>query len=195
MASNSSRHIITIAGRPGSGKSSTAKTIAAKLGFKHFSSGELFRTLAKEHGGEVLQANVQAEKNAKIDHLVDEKLRDIYATEDNIVIDSRIAWHWMPLSFKVFLDLDLETAAQRILQELHERRDANENIPQDANTYSQALKERLDSENRRYMMLYNINPSDMSNYNLVVDTKSNNLKAVVSQIISAYKQWLKNKRE
>ncbi|MGZ6005361.1 MAG: nucleoside monophosphate kinase, partial [Candidatus Saccharimonadales bacterium] len=51
------RQIITIAGRPGSGKSTTAKMVASKLSFEHFSSGDLFRAIAKEWGIDVLQAN------------------------------------------------------------------------------------------------------------------------------------------
>jgi cytidylate kinase len=53
------KHIITIGGRPSSGKSSTAKAVAAALGYDHFSSGDLFRQLGKEHGIDVLQANIQ----------------------------------------------------------------------------------------------------------------------------------------
>ena len=72
------KNIITVAGRPGSGKSSTAKLVANQLGFEHFSSGDLFRSVAKERGVDVLQANLSAEENADIDHLVDGRLREIY---------------------------------------------------------------------------------------------------------------------
>jgi hypothetical protein len=44
------KHILTLAGAIGSGKSSTAKRVAAELGYRHFSSGDLFRTIAKELG-------------------------------------------------------------------------------------------------------------------------------------------------
>src|SRR2546422_795855 len=37
MQSPQKKHIITIAGRPGSGKSTTSKTIAEELGYEHFS--------------------------------------------------------------------------------------------------------------------------------------------------------------
>ena len=43
------KEIITIAGANGSGKSSTAKKIAQQLGFKHLSSGDLMRQIAKEN--------------------------------------------------------------------------------------------------------------------------------------------------
>lgn len=183
------KHIITIAGRPGSGKSSTAKNVAAKLGYKHFSSGDFFRSLAKEMGADVLQANLSAEGNYEIDHLVDARLQEMNDSEDNLVVDSRIAWHWMPDSFKVFLDLDLEVAATRILKALEERKEVNEDIPIDAKAYAKVLKDRLASENRRYESLYKINPGDLTNYDLVIDTNKNNLKEVIDIILTSYKKW------
>ena len=101
------KHIITIAGKPGSGKSTTSKAVAHSLGFTHFSSGDFFRAIGKERGIDVFQANLVAEAEEDIDHLVDEKLRTLGENEDNMVIDSRMAWHWMPYSFRVYLDLDL----------------------------------------------------------------------------------------
>lgn len=183
------KHIITIAGRPGSGKSSTAKTVAAKLGYRHFSSGELFRELAKKRGVDVLQANLKAEGNYEIDHLVDGRLKQMNNSEDNIVIDSRTAWHWMPNSFKVFLDLELETAAQRIIKKLEDRKEVNENIPKSAVEYAKTLKKRLASENRRYETLYNIDPGKLTNYDLVIDTGKNDLTEVVETILREYKDW------
>lgn len=185
------QQIITIAGRPGSGKSTTAKTVAAQLGFRHFSSGDLFRALAKERGVDVLQANVTAEENAEIDHLVDGRLQEIGANEDRLVIDSRTAWHWIPGSFKVFLDLDLEVAARRILNGMDDARLASEHIHRDPAEYALLLERRLASETRRYKKLYGIDPYDMSNYNLVVDSATNNLNQVVELVLSGFKDWLK----
>lgn len=185
------KHIITIAGRPGSGKSTTAKGLASSLGYEHFSSGDLFRAIAKEQGVDVLQANLAAEQEATIDHLVDQRLRDIGANEDEKVIDSRMAWHWMPNSFKVYLDLDLLTAAERSLggrdMDLH-----NEDVPESHQEYAEALQQRLDSEARRYKSLYNVNPYDMTNYDLVVDTAANNSEQVLELILKSFDQWLKS---
>src|SRR3954454_17166068 len=103
------RQIITIAGSPGSGKSSTARGIAGALGFQHYSSGDLFRQLAAQRGESVEATNISAEIQRDIDHNVDALLQEMYRTEDKLVIDSRMAWHWMPSSFKVFLLLDPDT--------------------------------------------------------------------------------------
>lgn len=185
------KQIITIAGRPGSGKSSTAKGVTALLGFQHFSSGDLFRALAKEQGIDLMQANLTAEENTEVDKLVDARLREIGANEDQLVIDSRIAWHWIPASFKVFLDLDLETAARRILDDMDDIRLASEHIHRDPVEYAQILQKRLESENRRYKALYNIDPYDMSNYDLVIDTAANDLEKAIEQIVQGFRSWLK----
>lgn len=184
------KHIITIAGRPGSGKSSVTKAVAQKLGYDHFSSGDLFRKLAGERGIELLKANLSTEENSELDHLVDGRLREIGEQEGELVIDSRTAWHWIPKSFKVFLDLDLEVAAQRIIATHAHRNEANEDIPKDTVIYAGILKQRLDSENRRYKNLYDIDPNDKQHYDLVVDTAANNISEVVDQIVQQYKVWL-----
>jgi cytidylate kinase len=186
------KQIITIAGRPGSGKSTTAKNIAATLGFEHFSSGDLFREAAKKQGKDVLSANQDAEKAegvSPIDHLVDQRLREIGESNNQIVIDSRTAWHWIPNSFRVFLDLDLQTAAGRILGDKTPERIAAEHIPSDPAGYAVMLEERLASEARRYKRIYNVDPYDAANYDLIVDTKVYGIEDAVALIIKHYKAW------
>lgn len=190
MVKMQKKRIITIAGRPGSGKSTTSKAIAAQLGYQHFSSGDLFRSIGKERGVDVNQINLLAEQEKEIDHLVDQRLRDIGENEDKRVIDSRMAWHWMPQSFKVYLDLGIEIAAQRILKNMDPERIENEHIPDDPAEYGALLQERLDSEARRYRTLYDVDPYDHANYDLVVDTASNGPEAVVDTILKEYSLWL-----
>ncbi len=189
-ATISKKHIITIAGRPGSGKSTTAKKVADRLGYEHFSSGDLFREIAKKDGLDVKQANISAEKNSKIDQLVDERLQEIGITQDMQVIDSRMAWHWIPQSFKVFLDLNLNIAAKRIIDNFDKKRAVNESIPLAVDAYAKELEGRLDSEKRRYKALYGVNPYSADNYDLVVDTAVNNIEQVVEIVVKEFNSWL-----
>jgi cytidylate kinase len=183
------KRIITIAGKPGSGKSSTAKAVAQKLGFRHFSSGDLFRQLGKERGVDVLAANKAAGVVEDLDKLVDGKLQEMGKTENEIVIDSRTAWHWMPDSFKVFLDLDMETAAKRILNEDGGHRQNSEEIHENPKDYAQSLKHRMDVERKRYAAIYDIDPYDTSNYDLVIDTSNLTLDEVAAKVLEAYENW------
>lgn len=185
------KHIITIAGKPGSGKSTASKTVANQLGFKHFSSGDFFRAIGRERGIDVFQANLIAEQESEIDHLVDDQLKKLGTTEDNMVIDSRMAWHWMPYSFRVYLDLDLLIASERILKSLDDARMEVEDIPQTPAAYAARLQDRLDSETRRYRSLYDVNPYNPANYDLVIDTAVNNPETVQAKIIEGFTNWLR----
>lgn len=185
------KHIITISGRPGSGKSTASRNLAARLGYEHFSSGDLFRAISKERGIDIYQANLLAEEEGEIDHLVDQRLIEIGKNQDNVAIDSRLAWHWIPNSFKVYLDLDLKIAAQRIMQNIDTKRIEHEHIPNKSVKYAAILQQRLNSEIRRYEKMYNINPYDLSNYDLVIDASGNNSDQVLEQILTAYEKWIK----
>ena len=81
------RDVITIAGSLGSGKSSTAKAVAAALGFRHFSSGDLFRRIAAERGESIEAMNISAEVQRDIDLKVDNLLQDMYRKEEKLTID------------------------------------------------------------------------------------------------------------
>lgn len=186
----SKKHIITIAGKPGSGKSTASKAIAEQLGYEHFSSGDLFRAIGRERGIDVTQTNRAAEDDKEIDRLVDDRLAEIGQTQDQVAIDSRLAWHWIPHSFKVYLDLDLEVAARRILANIDPIRKEHEHIPDDPKEYADALQHRLDLEAKRYKEKYDVNPYDTANYDLVVDTEANNPAQVVEIILNAYNKWL-----
>lgn len=183
--------IITIAGAIGSGKSSTARTIAAKLGYKHFSSGDLFRKIASDRGLSVEALNLTAEEQADIDHQVDQLLKKMGEEESNLVIDSRLAFHWMPRSFKVYLGLDPDTAAKRIFNHMQ----TEGRLSQTADSVDEVRKNidtRVESERKRYTNLYNIDVTDTSPFDLVIDTRVNALEDVVDIIIENYNVWLKS---
>lgn len=182
------KSIITIAGALGSGKSSTAKGVAEALGYRHTSSGDLFRKIAKDRGLSVEALNLTAEEQKDIDYEVDEWLKKMGQEESDFVIDSRLAFHWMPDSFKVYLSLDPDSAAERIFMHM---KDAGR-VSEDATTVEEvrtSIDRRYASEQKRYMDLYNVDPSDPKNFDLVIDTKTNDLKTVIQMLITAYKKW------
>jgi cytidylate kinase len=185
------KEIITIAGSLGSGKSSTAKGIASALGYKHFSSGDLFRQIAQERGVSVEAINIAAEEQKDIDHRVDNLLQEMGKTESKIVLDSRTAWHWMPDSFKVFLVLDKDVAAERIFANVQ----AGERVSENGNSVDEireSIERRFASEQKRYLDLYGINPTDPLNFDIIVNTKDNDLKTVTAIVLAAYKAWSEN---
>lgn len=86
------KKIITIAGKLGSGKSSTAKRIAKELGYTHFSSGDFLRKVAESRGMTIKELMLAAEQDPQIDHDIDQVLKE-KRKEENLVIDSRLAFH------------------------------------------------------------------------------------------------------
>lgn len=180
--------IITISGSPGSGKSSTAKAVAAALGFGHFSSGDLFRRLASDRGESIEAMNISAEVQRDLDLSVDALLQEMYRSRERVVIDSRMAWHWMPGSFKVFLVLDPCTAAKRIFAHLRQEGRLSESADSVAEVRA-SIDRRSASEHKRYATLYQVDMTDSLNFDIVVNTKHNTLETVTAIVRAAYVAW------
>ena len=187
------KHIITIAGKLGSGKSSTAKMVAEILGYKHYSTGDFMRAMANDRGISLAELSSMAETDFSIDKELDNHNLEIGKMED-VVLDSRLGFFFIPKAFKVFLELDPGTASERILidkksntnrsTEASNSFDTKESIMESINT-------RLLSERKRYKELYNI--EDLmahNNFDLVIDTSETPIEKVTERIISEYKIWL-----
>ena len=183
------KRIITIAGYPGSGKSSAAKGVALALGYRHFSSGDLFRKMAAERGLSVEEMNITAEKQQEVDRAVDKLLVEQGERENDLVIDSRMAFHWIPDSFKVFLDLDPKIAAERTFAHIQSGERKSQAAASADEVYAKT-EERVESERKRYMALYAVDPADKKQFDLIVNTAMNDSEGVVKIIRTAYEEWL-----
>jgi cytidylate kinase len=183
------KRIITICGLPGSGKSSTANRLAELLAYRRFSSGDFMRQIGIKRGLSIDQMQKQAESDKTIDEAIDEEIRQMGQQED-LVMDSRIAYHWIPESFKVFLKIDPKVAATRTHDHLlHEGRLGQQEASEDE--IYQNLLARIESEKKRYASLYNINYLDETQYDLVVNTGEHTLDQVVQLVSEGYQAWQK----
>ena len=186
--------IITISGKPGSGKSSTADRVAELLGYTRHSSGDIVRQLVKEQGITLAQFNRRAATDASYDDLIDHKLRDL-RTQNDIVVDSRLGFYWIPESFKVYLDLDMDVATARIFKDAVR----NENrASETASVHSivdarKHVNARMNAEMRRFSRKYGINPYDTTHFDLVVNTSRHSPQTVALTVFDTYKQWLRSK--
>ena len=135
-----------------------------------------------------------AEKETWVDKKLDDYVKQA-GTEEKVVIDSRLAFHFIPDSFKVYLDLDPKTAAQRMLNDMRNnpaRHFENQGEIESAEKMAEKSAKRLASERKRYLDLYGIKDhKDKTNFDLVVDTEKNNLEQVVDIILREYKKWRK----
>lgn len=174
---------ISITGNLGSGKSSVAK-ILKERGYEIFSTGNIFRQLAMEKGVSVEEFNKQVNEAAKrgdrsVDKMIDDTTTKISEERDNIVIDSRLAWHFAPKSFKVFLITDINESCRRVF---HDSVRANSESYQSQEECRKALINRQKLETVRYKEIYDIDYYDMSNYNLIIES-TNALPEEIAQKI------------
>ena len=187
------KHIITIAGKLGSGKSSTAKKVADILDYTHYSTGDFMRSIADDRGVSLGDLSVMAETDPSIDKKLDDRNIEV-GNMENIVLDSRLGFHFIPDSFKVFLELDSEVASERILKDKESNSNRNKETTEQFNTkesIADKIKQRLLSERKRYKDLYNIeNHTDHSNFDLVIDTEKIPLEEVSKKVIEEYNNWL-----
>lgn len=189
----SKKHLITIAGKLGSGKSSTAKKVSEILGYKHLSSGDFMRDIANKRGISLMELNKIAEEDSSIDKELDDRNTEIGKQAD-IVIDSRLGFHFIPESFKVYLDLHPEIAAGRILKDKENNPNRHREDSRAFDTKEDIMKsivDRQESEKSRYDKIYGIKDVSCSdNYDLIIDTSKYSLEEVAQKITEEYKKWL-----
>jgi predicted cytidylate kinase len=171
--------IITISGRPGSGKSAVAARVADGLGFRHVSAGDFMREMAAERGLSILELSRSAEERNSIDSEIDTRTVRLAEESDDFVMDARLGWHFIPDSVKVFLEVSPETAAKRIYEA--RRGSEHENITL-ADTLA-AIESRTDSERRRYLTYYGLDYTDPDQFDLVIDTSDKTIDQVVEEIL------------
>lgn len=181
-----SKNLITISGDIGSGKSAVGKAVAAVLGFAYMSSGAIQREEAAARKLSILQLNQLAESQPEIDYAIDERIAQIGRTGDKLVIDSRMAWHFVPHSFKVFLVTEPTIAAQRIMAALRN----NESYP-DLAQAMQEIQARRASESKRFMQFYGVDLTDQSQFDLVINTSHVSIETEVKVLSDCFQAWQK----
>ena len=147
--------------------------------------------MAAERGVSIEEMNIVAEQQKAIDEGVDAMLRAMGSEKNDVVIDSRMAFHWIPDSFKVFLQLDPKIAAERIFAQAS----AGERIGQSAASLEEITERtlaRIESEKTRYRALYGVDVTDLSQYDMVIDTATHDLRSVIVMIVEVYGRWLAN---
>jgi predicted cytidylate kinase len=171
--------IITISGRPGSGKSLVATRVASELGVRHVSAGDFMRSMAEERRVSILELSRSAEEHDAIDREIDARSARLSDEGGSFVMDARLGWRFVPQSIKVFLEVRPEVAARRIFGAA--RGAEHENV--DLESTLEAIEARSQSETERYLSYYGIDYTDHSHYDLVIDTSDLTPGAVVGRVL------------
>lgn len=159
---------ITITGNLGSGKSTICKLLQEKYQFEVYSTGKVQRELARQMNMTTLELNQLMRSNRKYDKMIDDATTKISKEnmEKDIIFDSRLAWHFVGKSFKVFVSVSLEVAAERVMNDVRGAEEKYNSIEE----AKSLLAERAATEKVRYKEIYNLDYMDFSNYNLVIDS-------------------------
>jgi len=175
---------ISISSLPGAGSSTVARLLAKKLGIQRIDAGEIWDEIAKKYNSNVLDLNLEAEKNKSIDLKIDQKMLSYAKNKKDIILEGRLCgWlchkNHIPV-FKIWLKCPLSARSLRIAQ--REKNDFNKILKE--------TKQREKSEAKRYKMYYNIDINDISIYDLVIDS----LKMTPDEIVRFIVLKLKTKQ-
>ena len=103
---------------------------------------------------------------------------------DKLIFDSRMAWHFVPGAFKVFVTVDPRVAAERVMKDPRPGEPA-----EDVDELCAELVERSKVEQARFQYLYGVDYYDYKNFDLVVDSSSrtpDEVMAIVWEYFNAF---------
>jgi len=181
--------IITISGPHGSGKTTVGKIIADKLNYKFFSTGDARGEIALKHNMTMNELNKVGETEAWPHKEVDDYIQELGTKADDIVIDSWLAFHFIPKSFKIFFKINPKTAAERIFKQKQADSSVREDEEKtkDVEDTIRDIKEKTDSWKIGIKKLYDIDPFDEKHYDIVVDTSNLTIEQVVDDLLAKIK--------
>lgn len=178
--------ILTITGDLASGKSMVAKELIHRLNAEYFSTGNIQRGIAASMGMTTLELNKYSETHPEIDDQIDGQIKELADKDGNFVVDSRMAWHFLPQSFKIYLSVDVYRAAERVMKD-----DQRSSEPAYATLDDAVAKlaERKGSENKRYITLYQADCANMDNFDVVVDSTHSTPEQTLNSIEALFNHW------
>jgi cytidylate kinase len=110
--------------------------------------------------------------------------------DDNMIFDSRMAWHFALNTFKIFLTIDAMEAANRVIK--NQRGEEERYV--DVNDACEKLVERSRVERDRFVDIYGVDYYDYNNFDIVVDTTSRTPDEVVAIIMENFESYSADKQ-
>jgi predicted cytidylate kinase len=178
------RQSIVLNGDLGSGKSTVSIELARRLGLRRVSVGDLYREMAQQREMTALQLNLHAELDQAVDGYVDQLQQDIANSGEQLIVDSRLAWHFFSNALKVHLITEPTEAARRVLARPSGPAESYSSL-EEART---KLRERSESERGRFILRYGVDKAKLRNYDLICDTTRASAQEVVDHVIDAFER-------
>lgn len=176
------RQSIVLNGDLGSGKSTVSIELAKRLGLRRVSVGDIYRQMAQQRQMTALQLNLHAELDQAVDGYVDKLQQDIAASGEQLVVDSRLAWHFFKDALKIHMITEPTEAARRVLARPSGPAESYTSIEE----AKQKLRERSESERGRFLVRYGVDKSKLRNYDLICDSTTASAAEVVDRVIAVY---------
>jgi CMP/dCMP kinase len=175
------RRSIVVSGDLGSGKSTVSMLLADRLGVRRISMGNIYRDMARKRGMSALQLNLHSERDETVDDHIDQLQADIAKTGEQLIVDSRLAWHFFADAFKVHLVVDPTVAAERVMSRPSTQVESYSSVSEAV----LRLQARNESERARFIRKYGADKARLRNYDVICDTTRAPQTEVVSDIVAA----------
>ena len=175
---------ISISGLAGSGKSTVGKLVAQKLNYDFVSVGNYSRQLAlDEFGMSINQFQEYCKNNPEMDKKIDRYFIDYCESKSNLIIDYRLAFHFLNDCYHAFLNVSDDIAVKRITQS------NNRELELDGcNDIHRLIKARNENMRLRFEQTYNVDFTNLNNYQLVINTDNFSPEEVVKIITKNFEQ-------
>ena len=181
------KNIISLAGDLAAGKGTVSEILIKDLNYGIYRNGEYARKLARDMGLDITSFNAFLAEHPEIDLQIEKSASEYAKEHDNFIIDARLGWYAVPESFKVYLRVDIDVAAQRAFNDPN--RKSTESFATVEEQKADMIR-RYKLENERYWKLYHVRKDDMSNYDLVIDTTQLAPEQIAKKIMDEYEKWL-----
>lgn len=175
------KRIVTISGDIGGGKSAVSKSLEKTLGYRVIGTGAIQREIAQKRGLTTLELNQLSITDTSVDDEIDNFVITLGKTTEDIIIDSRLAWHFIPQAFKAFLTVDPLVGAQRVFGD---SRLEEENPTLDKTLENNLQRQKLEKE--RFKNLYAVDLRDFTNYDAVIDTSYSPPESISAKLAELY---------
>ena len=169
--------IITIGGLAGTGTTTAAELLSEKLGIDYVSAGYVFREMAREHDMSVLEFSEFAEGNDEIDKEIDKRQAELAKSADNLIVEGRLSAYFVEADLKLWLVTPFDIRSSRIA----------ERESKSVDVASEEIISREKSEALRYKDIHNIDISNMSIYDLIINTGTFDPEKVSEIILTTLK--------
>lgn len=168
---------ITLSGEVASGKSTIGKRLAEKMNYEFVSIGNKTRAFAALHGLDIVGFQKMCLADPNMDIIIDEDFAKECNTSEKLIIDYRLGFKFIHDSFNILLKITEATATERLKSSGRE------------NETFHTINLRNESFKNQFLNTYNVDYTNESNYDLVIQVEDfRTAEEVVNYILDKLNQ-------